>query len=90
MRRTLIAVLVILLVLCILAIVISPFIDLPLTALRPHAAVAVTLALFALLALALISPRPLIVTLKCRWFRERTCEPFRSTSLPDLNCCYLC
>jgi hypothetical protein len=90
MRRTLIAVLVLLLVLCILAIVISPFVDLPLTALRPYAAVALTLGLFAVLALVLINLRPLIIALRCGWFRERTCEPSRFASLHNLHCCYLC
>jgi hypothetical protein len=90
MRRKLITVLVVLLVVCILAIVISPFVDLPLTVLRPYAGVAVTFALFALLALTLINPRPLIIAVQCRWFRERTCEHLHFASPQNLNCCYLC
>jgi len=83
------AVLVLLLVLCILAIVYSPFVDLPLTVLRPNAAAHHPVSSLLFVSL-LLTFEYLLLSFEPRRSAKQRPAFFRVLSLNDLFCCFVC
>ena len=88
MKRCLMAVLVVLLVLCILAIVYSPFVDLPLTALRPNPAGHHPVSSFFFFPF-LLAIHCLLLSFEPRASGKQNRQVFRLISLNHLFCCYI-